>query len=243
MAYDRKIFREDQEEIYMTLPELNISVSKFSNVTLGKDEVDYILVNTKNITKEGILFTSNRNLKHIGSKAGVLRYAIKKGDIIFPFRSRTHAIAVVTKTNRLPMVGHHGLMKISCGEENLDLAFFIKDFLQISGRFRFMKEENISIDFLNSIKFPIATKELNGYADAILSLIDIKKTIYLFELSLKSDNLNIFTNAIQEKHQANIAISNVNKKYLKEIKQIQQDYHDELNVIQSKYKNSSTIIS
>ncbi len=239
MLTNGELFKENQEKIYMTLPELDVSVGKFSNVTLGKDEVDYILINTKNISESGTIAIPNlkQEIKHIGSKSGIAKYAVKKGDVIFSFRGRAKAMAVVTEESAIPMVGHHGLMKISCGEENLDLAFFIRDFLQKSGILKHPAKSDISIEFLNNIGFPIASKEIHGYADAVSSFKSLETACTLFGHSLKSVGNEIYTNAIQEDHQANIALSDVEMKFSKKLQNMKDEYINEIKIIKSKYKN------
>ncbi len=237
MLINGELFKENQEKIYMTLPELDVSVGKFSNVTLGKDEVDYVLISTKNISESGTIAISNleQEVKHIGSKSGVSKYAVKKGDIIFPFRGRAKTMAVVTEESVIPMVGHHGLMKISCGEENLDLAFFIRDYLQKSGILKHPAKSDISVEFLNNIGFPIATKELEGYADAVNSFKSLEMAYISFGYTLKSVGNEIYKNAIQEKHQANVALSDAELKFSKKLQDIRKKYIDEIEIIKSKY--------
>lgn len=239
MLTNGELFRKNQEKIYMTLPEMNVSVSKFSNVTLGKDEVDYMLISTKNISERGTITISTleQEIKHTGNKSGVSKYAVKKGDIIFPFRGRAKAMAVVSEESEIPMVGHHGLMKISCGEENLDLAFFIRDFLQKSGILKHPERSDISVEFLNSIGFPISTKELDGYADAVTNLRSLEMAHTSFGDALKSVGTEIFTNAIQEKHHANIALVDAEIKFSKKLQHMRKEYIDEISIIKSKYKN------
>ena len=237
MKRNGSLFRDDQKEVYMTLPELGVSVNKFSNVTLGKDEVDYMLINTKNISENGTISISDAKppLKHIGSKKGVAKYAIKRGDIILPFRGRIKSIAVVIEDSAIPVVGHHGLMKISCGEDNMDLAFFIKDFLEMSRIGGGDTGSSISVDLLNSIKFPIASKKLPGYKDASINAKNMIQLLSHAPLSLKRIQVDILQNAIQQNNAANMAIAEEEIKFIKAFRNLERGYHMRLKLIRSKY--------
>ena len=227
-------FGVDQEEIYMTLPELGILVRKFSNVTLGKDKVKYGIINAKEISNDGINYDASHRMREKGSKRGVLKYAIRKGDIIFPYRGRLKSMSVVTEnTITLPLVGHHGLMQISCGYDNLDLAYFIKDYLQMSSEVEMaisssITSSGITVNFLNSIKFPISSKELIGYKDASINTRIMLKVLREAKQSLDPVITSILQNAIQQNNDGNTAIAAAEKKFIEGFRELEEEYRMEI---------------
>jgi len=190
---ENKLIKEYGNVEFITMEEIpNVSVTRFSNVTLGKEDVQYQLVNTKDITEESIVRTSftSQTLKHQGSKKGVEKYRLKKGDVIFPQKRRFKTIGVMISNTNVPYVGHHGLMKISCGN-NLDLAFFIKDYLQLDPIKEFIA---LSMDnggnLLTVIKMlPLprwALTTLAGYSPISLKLEEVVK-----ELNILQNNMSV----------------------------------------------------
>ncbi len=153
---------------FSTLGDLDFPITKFSNVTLGNDKIEYGLIGARDITPEGVILfnESSKSLKYTGSKKGVEKYKINKGDIILTHTGRTfRSPGVVTEEPTLPYVGHHGLMKISCGADNLELAFLIKDYISRFNISSYTKDKISAIDVLEKIPIPIIDGKLLYYKD------------------------------------------------------------------------------
>ncbi len=206
---------------YIKLKQLGLKVGKFSNVTLGKDDVQYYLIGTNDITHDGIITLSNpeASIKEKGSSKGVLKYMLKKGDIVFPHSSRLKSIGVMTGEQAIPYVGHHGLMRISCGENNLEMAFLIRDYLQLNDTKKYILDKSldnkskITIETLENLPIPMIEENICGYQKPSM---DISKTIRMLnnlrkELILKKEILMI--NAFSGDY-------NKNKKIAKELEKI-----------------------
>ena len=187
------------ENQYMKLKQLGPKVGKFSNVTLGKDDVQYYLIGTNDITPDGIIELSKpeASIKEKGSSKGVLKYMLKKGDIVFPHSSRLKSIGVMTGEQAIPYVGHHGLIRISCGENNLEMAFLIRDYLQLSDTKKYIFDESsknkskITIETLENLPIPMMEDNICDYQKPSM---DISKIIRMLnklktELALKREIL------------------------------------------------------
>lgn len=153
---------------FTTLGDLGFPITKFSNVTLGNDKIEYGLIGARDITPEGVILfnESSKSLKYTGSKKGVEKYKINKGDIILTHTGRSfRSTGVVTEEPTLPYVGHHGLMKISCGADNFELAFFIKDYISRFNMSSYIKDKISAIDVLEKIPIPIIDGKVLYYKD------------------------------------------------------------------------------
>ena len=150
-----------------TLKDLGCSVEKFSNVTLGNDEIEYALIGAKKINRSGILdlSVSKSMIRHRGSQKGAQKYSIKKGDIVFSDSKKFKYIGVATSDPEIPAVGNHSLMRISCGG-NLDLAFALKDYLQYIGKNSELFENGVTVKALETLEFFFdANMTFDGYME------------------------------------------------------------------------------
>ena len=195
-----------------SVDELAQSVEKFSNVTLGTDDIDYYLIGTKNLAYDGTIAISDRDkVIHRGNASTIDKHTIKKGDVIFPYRGRFKSIGVMTSDSKIPYVGHHGMMRISCGEDNLDLAFFIKDYLEQSGARKTVPKTGITIDYLKKLVIPTRTKKLAGYMNSSIEIRRAEEQIKKLTLDLTSSKRKIVLNGFTGNHDANKDIYKVSK--------------------------------
>lgn len=194
------------------LDELAKSIEKFSNVTLGNDSIDYYLIGTKNLSYDGTIAISETDkVVYSGNASTIGKHTIKKGDIVFPYRGRFKSIGVMTSDPEVPYVGHHGLMRISCGEDNLDLAFFIKDYLEQSGAKETVPKKGITIDYLKNLIIPTRTKNLAGYRDSSIEIRCAEKIAIELVHALMSSKKKIILNGFAGDDDANKKIYQVAK--------------------------------
>ncbi len=198
--------------------ELAQSIEKFSNITLGTDSINYYLIGTKNLAYDGTIAISDSDkVIHRGNASTIDKHTIKKGDVVFPYRGRFKSIGVMTSDSEIPYVGHHGMMRISCGEENLDLAFFIKDYLLLSKTRVTVPKSGITIDYLMNLIIPTKTKELPGYMNSSIEIRRTEEQIKKLTFDLMSSKRKIIVNGFAGKHDANKDIREVTKEITSDI--------------------------
>ncbi len=201
-----------------SVEELAQSTGKFSNISLGTDSIDYYLIGTKNLAYDGMITISDSDkIINRGNASTIDKHTIKKGDVVFPYRGRFNSIGVMTSNTEIPYVGHHGLMRISCGEDNLDLAFFIKDYLEQSGVSKTVPKTGITIDYLKTLLIPTKAKELAGYMDSSIELRRAEEFIKKLTLDLMSSKRKIVLNGFAENHDANKDIYEATKEITNDI--------------------------
>ncbi len=208
---DNLILRRNRNNT-ASVGDLAQSIEKFSNVTLGTDSIDYYLIGTKNLAYDGtIVISVSDEVIHRGNASTIDKHTIKKGDVIFPYRGRFKSIGVMTSDSKIPYVGHHGMMRISCGEDNLDLAFFIKDYLEQSGARKTVPKTGITIDYLKKLVIPTRTKKLAGYMNSSIEIRRAEEQIKKLTLDLTSSKRKIVLNGFTGNHDANKDIYKVSK--------------------------------
>ena len=170
-----------------------IDINRFSNVTIGKDEVEYMLVNAKDMTEEGTISIHDETKSHRrrGSIKGVKKYELHIGDVVFPQKRRFKSIGVMMIATKVPYVGHHGLMRVSCGEDNLDLAFFIREYLLLESVSDYIAKcfdnQEKLIDIIG--RLPIPKRLLNnidGYSVRALNIKYIEKELAQLQTNIES---------------------------------------------------------
>lgn len=173
----KKLVHQYGTENFIRLEDIiGVEVSRFSNVTLGNDEVKYQLINTRDVASDGSISVVDKkeSLKTRGTQKVIEKYTIKKGDIIFPLKRSFKSIGVMTSNPDIPYVGHHGLIRISCGEDNLDLAFFLKDYLMYSPVMDIVSLKsdagNKLMDIIKIIPVPCIEGSIVSYKDTVVNL-------------------------------------------------------------------------
>ena len=196
------------------LEELVQSIEKFSNSTLGKETVEYYLIGTKHLADDGSISISTDDVKkNIGNAKSIQKYRLNKGDIIIPHRGHFKSIGVMTKETDIPYVGHHGLLRISCGGDNLDLAFYIKDYLLLSNIRETIPKSGLTIDFLKKLLIPTNTKDLKGYMENSIKINRTQEVLAQLNTHLMSNKhkilINAFTKNVDANSKNNVAINNI----------------------------------
>lgn len=215
---DKLVYKLEQELIeeynadkFITLGDLDVMITKFSNVTLGTNDVKYALISTQNIEPEGTvnLLASNVSMRDSGSLKGIEKYKVHKGDIVFPHNSLSFNVAgVVMQEPAFPCVGNHGMMKISCGADNLDLAFMIKDYLQLSAVGRFVSTAKITVPILEMLPIPIVNGQIFNYQEPSIKIKRCKAKVKEIESALILVEEKLQLNAFKGEHDANKDLTN-----------------------------------
>ncbi len=217
---EEELTRDYRTNKFTTLEKLNLPISKFNNLKFGKnDEVNYYLITTSDITEEGTIILGNPegSLKQTGGKKGVAKYKINKGDILFPQIGRLRSVGVMVDESSVPYVGNHGLMRIACGADNLDMAFLIKDYLQLSSVGKFIAKSKITIDILKKLPIPIVGNKICGYMEPSIKIKQCKKETRKLQMELGMMEEKLQLNAFQGNHDANRKINDAIKNALKNV--------------------------
>ena len=124
----------------------------------------------------------------------------------------------MTEETEIPYVGHHGLLRISCGKDNLDLAFYIKDYLLLSNIRKTIPKSGITIDFLKGLLIPTNTKDLKGYMKNSIKINRLQNMLNKLNTHLLSNKskilINAFTKDLDALAKNNIALENITENIL-----------------------------
>ena len=86
------------------------------------------------------------------------------------------------KETKIPYIGYHGLMRISCGKNKLDLAFFIRDYLLSAPISDFIRESfdngESLFDVIQILPIPEwALRSIIGYQTTALNIKKAEKEL------------------------------------------------------------------
>jgi len=207
---EKELTRNYQTDKFTTLGELGVTVSKFNNIQTGKnDGVNYYLLSTSDISEDGtiILHNPQESLRDNGGTKNITKYQLHKGDIIFPQIGRFKSVGVLIDKPSIPYLGNHGLIRISCGEDRLDMAFMIKDYLQLSSVSEIILKTKITVDLIKILPIPLIDDNIFSYKDPSIRIKQCKEAILELQTELQLTENKLLLNAFQGKHSDNKEIS------------------------------------
>jgi len=144
----------------VSIRDLGCKASRLSKVTVRECTItDYDEITLQGIGRNGIVKIINDPEKKPVNAAALERQRLHKGDIVFGYRGKLGKIGLVAEEHPIPLVGNHGMMRLSFKEgQNEETPRFVLAYLQtplIRSFIDSMLEDNkITVSLVESIPIP-----------------------------------------------------------------------------------------
>ena len=94
------------------------------------EESDYDEISLNDIDEDGKINVVEANLKPANASA-IQRQRLHAGDLLFGYRGKMGKIGIVLEEHHRPLVGNHGMMRISFKENrSIETSMYVQEYLQ-----------------------------------------------------------------------------------------------------------------